>query len=147
MSSSNDSAGAPSKANGAENTAATSEGTANASSYQGLKNQLANQNLGNIAAQDTRLEAAVNGKGNFSIGTGTAAEADSLGKIWVGDGARPMNGVPGGLVSADGTRVYRPPTAKPNTPAQYAPTGVQANFQKLESGVVIGNGHLNISKP
>ncbi|WP_442953511.1 hypothetical protein [Paraburkholderia sp. SOS3] len=135
----------------AANTAGTSEGTANAATLQGLKGQLANENLANIAAQDPRLAAAVNGSGtsniNFPIGTGTAAEADTLGQTWVGDGARPINGVPGGLVSADGTRVYRPPTAKPNTPVQYAPTGVQANFQQLENGVVISNGHLNISKP
>jgi hypothetical protein len=129
----------------------TSEGTANAATYQDLKNQLTNQNLANIAALDTRLETAVYGDGsgslNFSIGTGSATEADSLGQAWVGDGARPMNGVPGGLVSADGTRVYRPPTAKPNTPTQYAPTGVQANFQLLENGVVVSNGHLNVSTP
>ncbi|MDQ7976708.1 DUF637 domain-containing protein [Paraburkholderia sp. SARCC-3016] len=135
----------------AANTAGTSEGTANAATLQGLKGQLANENLANIAAQDPRLAAAVNGSGtsniNFPIGTGTAAEADTLGQTWVGDGARPINGVPGGLVSADGTRVYRPPTAKPNTPVQYAPTGVLANFQQLENGVVISNGHLNISKP
>lgn len=116
-----------------------------------MKNQLANQNLENIAAQDPRLAAAVNGSGtnniNFSIGTGTSAEAGSLGQTWVGDGVRPMNGVPGGLVSADGTRIYRPPTAKPNTPVQYAPTGVQANFQQLKNGAVISNGHLNITKP
>lgn len=135
----------------ATDTTVTSEGTANSATLQGLKDQLLNENLTNIAAQDPRLAAAVNGSGtnniNFSIGTGTATEADSLGQIWVGDGARPMNGVPGGLVSADGTRVYRPPTVKPNTPAQFAPTGVQANFQQLQNGVVISNGHLNITKP
>jgi len=44
-----------------------------------LKGQLANQNLANIAAQDSRLAAAVNGSGtsnpNFSVGSGTIAEA------------------------------------------------------------------------
>lgn len=97
------------------------------------------------------LAAAVLGSGtrnpNFSIGTGTAADADRLGKVWVGDGARPMNGVAGGLVSADGNRVYRPPAVKPNTCTQFVPTGAQASFQRLESGVVTSNGHLNIAKP
>ncbi len=160
LSSSSDSGGSETSRNaggssqnskGATNTSATSEGAANAASYRGLKEQLANQNLANIAAQDSRLAAAVNGSGtsnvNFSIGNGTVAEANSLGKIWVGEGARPMTGVSGGLVSADGTRVYRPPTEKPNTPVQYAPTGVQANFQKLQNGVVVSNGHLNVTKP
>lgn len=117
--------------------------------YPKLKDQLIQENLSNIAAQDSRLAAAVSGSGtrnpNFSIGTGSAAEADSLGQIWVGDGARPISGVPGGLISADGARVYRPPTAKPNTPAQYNPTEVQANFQTLQDGKVIGNGHLSVT--
>ena len=95
------------------------------------------------------MAAAVKGSGttnpNFSIGRGTTAEADRLGKIWVGDGTRPISGVPGGLISADGTRVYRPPTAKPNTPIQLNPTGVQANFQELSSGKVVSNGHLSVT--
>ncbi|MNY33960.1 hypothetical protein D3C86_1682630 [compost metagenome] len=32
---------------------------------------------------------------------------------------------------------------KLNTPTQYNPTGVQANFQILQDGKVIGNGRLN----
>jgi filamentous hemagglutinin len=50
------------------------------------------------------------------------------------------------LVSADGTHVYRPPSAKPNSPL--ATTGIQSNFELLEnqSGkmVKIGNGHIDI---
>ena len=94
------------------NTPATSGGTANATTLQGLKGQLANENLANIAAQDPRLAAAVNGSDgnlNYSIGTGTSAEADQLGSIWVGDGAKKTSDG-SGLVSADGTRVYRFPT-------------------------------------
>ncbi|WP_236192311.1 DUF637 domain-containing protein [Pseudomonas urethralis] len=128
---------------------AVSSGAENAALYPKLKDQLIQENLSNIAAQDSRLAAAVNGSGtrnpNFSIGTGSAAEADSLGQIWVGDGARPISGVPGGLISADGARVYRPPTAKPNAPAQYNPTGVQANFQTLQDGKVVGNGQLSVT--
>jgi filamentous hemagglutinin len=76
------------------------------------------------------------------MGTGTAAESNALGKIWVGDGAKPMNGVPGGLVSADGTMTYRPPTVKNSS---FATTGVQANFQQFSNGQMISNGHLNIT--
>ena len=133
----------------------TSGGTANAATAPQLKGQLSNQNLANIAAQDPRLAAAVQGSGvinpNFSIGSGTAADANRLGAIWVGDGATPMNGVPGGLVSADGTRVYRPPTEKPNTPAQFNPTGTQANFvtqtinPNTGKATIIGNGHMVIA--
>ncbi|HDR8921130.1 TPA: hypothetical protein QDA90_001650 [Burkholderia vietnamiensis] len=54
-----------------------------------------NENLANIAAQDPRLAAAVNGSGtnniNDSIGIGTTAEANRLGKIWVGDEATMMS--------------------------------------------------------
>lgn len=135
---------------GAIESTVTSGRTANAATVPGLKGQLANENLANIAAQDTRLATAVKGSGvpnpNFSIGTGTAKEANSLGQVWVGDGARPLNGVPGGLISADGTRVFRPPAAKPNTLAEFNPTGVQANFQMRDpnTGAVTSNGHMVI---
>lgn len=122
-------------------TVSNSGGTANAATGPRLANQLIEENLAAIASQDTRLAAALNDTGNFSIGTGTAAEADRLGRIWVGDGARPMGRLPGGLVSADGTRTYRPPEPK-NSP--YAITGVQANFQRSSNGAVVSNGHLNI---
>lgn len=74
------------------------------------------------------------------------AEANSLGLIWAGDGVRPLSAVPGGLISADGMRVFRPPTAKPNAPAAFNPTGVQANFQMRDSitGALISDGHLII---
>lgn len=132
------------------NGAVTSGGTANLTTGPKLNQQLANENLANIGAQDPRLASAVNGSGtnnpNFSIGSGTATEANRLGEIWVGDGARPLNGVPGGLLSADGTRVYRPPTIKTSTPAQFNPTGVQANFQTRDpsTGATTSNGHMVI---
>ena len=75
----------------------------------------------------------------------TAAEADRLGQIWVGDGARLL--IDGkGLVSADGTRVYRFPASKPNTPQELNPTGVQANFETLKDGRRVSNGHMGISQ-
>jgi hypothetical protein len=128
----------------------TAEGTANAATVQGLKTQLASENIANIAVQDSRLAAAVNGSGksnpNFSIGTGTATEANQLGQIWVGDGARLVsnqNACPGCLISADGTRIFRPPQPKSSP---FARTGVQANFvQQTPTGTVISNGHLNVT--
>ncbi|NML32388.1 hypothetical protein HHL14_16285 [Paraburkholderia sp. G-4-1-8] len=135
---------------GVTNTAATSEGTANAATLQGLKGQLANENLANIAAQDSRLATAVNGSGtsnpNFSIGSGTVAEANALGQAWVGDGATLVSNqaaCPGCLVSADGTMIYRPPQPKSSP---FATTGVQANFvRQTPSGTIISNGHLNVT--
>ncbi|EDW2055604.1 filamentous hemagglutinin [Salmonella enterica subsp. enterica] len=112
-----------------------------------MKDSLIKQNLDNIAKQDPRLAAAVKGSGttnpNFSVGMGTAADADRLGKIWVGDGARLLTDGKG-LVSADGTRVYRFPAYKPNTPQNLNPTGVQANFETLKDGKRVYNGHMGI---
>lgn len=129
----------------------TSGGTANAATYSKLKQQLYNQNLKNIASQDSRLAAAVKGSGtnnpNFSIGTGTRSEANRLGRIWVGDGAITTSG--GGLLSADKTMQYRPPT---NKKSQFSTTGVQANFEMYSINPVTGkrtlmsNGHLNITE-
>jgi len=133
------------------NTVATSEGTANSATLQGLKGQLTNQNLANIAAQDSRLAAAVNGSGtsnpNFSVGSGTISEANQLGKIWVGDGAV-ITSDGSGMISADGTRAYRFPNEKNST---FATTGVQANFEIYTVNSVTGqrvkvsNGHLNVT--
>jgi filamentous hemagglutinin len=131
----------------------TSGGTANAATVPGLKGQLAAENLANIAAQDARLAKAVSGDGgklNFSVGSGTAAEANQLGKTWVGDGAQLVAdqvGCPGCWKSADGLRIYRPSTPK-NAPSSFNPTGVQANFVTLSvnpatgSSTIVGNGHL-----
>lgn len=144
------SAGSGSQSVPTERPPTTSGGQANSATVPGLATQLYQENLANIGAKDPRLGAAVKGSGstniNFSVGSGSAAEANNLGQIWTGDGARPLNGVPGGLISADGTRVYRPPTAKPNTPAQFNPTGVQANFQMRNpnTGATTSNGHMVI---
>ncbi|QVM90054.1 DUF637 domain-containing protein [Pseudomonas entomophila] len=137
-------------ANGAKGGAASS-GAENAALYPKLKDQLIQKNLSNIAAQDSRLAAAVNGSGtknpNFSIGQGTSFEANKLGKIWVGDGAtKTSDGL--GFISADGTRVYRPPTSKDSS---FATTGVQANFETYKINpatgqrVKVSNGHLNVA--
>jgi len=115
-----------------------SSGADNAALYPKLRDQLIQENLSNIAAQDSRLAAAVNGSGtknpNFSIGQGTSSEANQWGKTWVGDGAtKTSDGL--GLISADGTRVYRPPTPKKSS---FATTGVQANFETYNINPVTG---------
>ncbi|WP_169740834.1 VENN motif pre-toxin domain-containing protein [Stenoxybacter acetivorans] len=137
----------------------TTSGAENVATYPKLKDELMQQNLNNIAKQDSRLAAAAKGSGttnpNFSVGMGTADEANRLGKIWVGDGARLVDNqknCPGCWISADGSRLYRPPTEKANTPTHFNPTGIQANFQILEvnpttgKSVTISNGHMSINK-
>ncbi|MDE9566053.1 hemagglutinin repeat-containing protein [Xenorhabdus bovienii] len=129
----------------------TTSGAENIATYPKLKADLVQQNLENIAKQDSRLAAAVKGSGstnpNFSVGMGTVADADRLGKIWIGDGGKLVDNqakCPGCWISADGARLYRPPT---NKKSQFAVTGVQANFQLFDkSGNVISNGHLNVTK-
>lgn len=65
----------------------------------------------------------------------------------MGEGAR-VTSDGAGLVSIDGTRVYRPPADK-NSP--FAPTGKQANFElftvdsKTGGKTQVGNGQLNIA--
>jgi len=135
------------EASGAPNMAG---GSANAATAKKLAEQLQQENLDNIASQSPLLAEAINGIGNFSIGSGTASEANALGQIWVGDGYTvASDGTT--LISADGTRVYRPPVAKPNTPPQYNPTGVQANFVQQSinpitgQATIISNGHMIIT--
>ncbi|WP_167519927.1 hemagglutinin repeat-containing protein [Serratia proteamaculans] len=138
-----------SDASKAESTATKATGGAeNIATYPKLKDDLVQQNLNNIAKQDPRLEIAIKGDGSgkkdFSMGKGSSAEADRLGQIWLGDGAKQTSG--GGWISADGTRGYRPPSAKDSP---FATTGTQANFETYEinssgKSVKVGNGHLNI---
>ncbi|WP_338328083.1 VENN motif pre-toxin domain-containing protein [Rosenbergiella nectarea] len=90
-------------------------------------------------------DAAKGNKGYFGLGKATANEANVLGEAWVGAGYRiSKDGT--SWVSADGLRVYRPPSAKPNS--TYATTGVQANFEQklIPGGRPISNGHLDITK-
>jgi RHS repeat-associated protein len=91
------------------------------------------------------LREASQSRGNFGLGEATASESNRLGEVWVGDKYRiASDGTT--LVSQDGTHVYRPPSAKPNS--SYATAGVQSNFTLLEKQgekmVQVGNGHLNI---
>jgi len=124
----------------------------NSADYQRLKDALTAENLRAIGAKDPRLGAAVGGSGssnpNFGIGRGTHADAERMGMIWVGEGARRMSdGI--GWISADGTRAYRPPSEKAS---KLAGTGMQANFERYDINVItgartkVGNGHLDIDR-
>lgn len=103
-----------------------------------------------LADEMAALREAALGKGNFGVGTGTQADAMRLGNAWVGKGSRVASDGRT-LVSKDGLRIFRPPSAKPNSP--HATTGIQANFQTLErvriNGVeklrVLRNGHLDVT--
>jgi len=89
------------------------------------------------------LRDAAKGKGNFGLGEATATESEILGRAWVGEEYR-IASDGRTLVSKDGLRQYRPPSAK-NSP--YATTGVQSNFEWRNPGQVQwqGNGHLDIT--
>ncbi len=96
-----------------------------------------------IKALQKKLKSNANRKAGYSLGSGTRAQADKLGKAFVGPGAKvSKNGK--ALVSKDGLRVYRSPSRKPNS--SQAKTGTQANFMRLnKAGKVKNNGHLNIA--
>jgi RHS repeat-associated protein len=85
------------------------------------------------------LRDAAAGKGNFGLGEATAQQASDLGKAWVGPNAKVASDGKT-LVSADGRRVYRPPTFKPSLGK------VQANFEQkaVRGGPPVSNGHLDI---
>lgn len=96
----------------------------------------ASKSLANISGM---FRTAAGGKGNFGIGTATRQEAQAMGEAWVGPGARVASDGKT-LVSADGLRVYRPPSFKPNLGK------VQANFEAkvVPGGRPVSNGHLDI---
>jgi RHS repeat-associated protein len=96
-----------------------------------------------LAKMSGQLRDAAKGKGNYGLGTATRNQADDMGRAWVGDGAK-LASDGKTLVSKDGLRQYRPPTAKPNSP--HAKTGVQANLERRfkPEGQWQGNGHLDI---
>ncbi len=76
-------------------------------------------------------------------------EAERLGQIWVGDGAKLVTNqkdCPGCLISADGLRIYRSPSEKPNALEHLNPTGIQANFVQQKDGKITGNAHMSIEK-
>lgn len=88
------------------------------------------------------LREASRGKGNFGLGSGTRAEADKLGRNWVGDGYETASDGKT-LISQDRLRQYRPPTYKPDLGK------TQANFERKLPGQKSkkwnSNGHLDIT--
>jgi len=79
--------------------------------------------------------------GNFSVGSvQTIDEANALGRAWVGPGSSISNSGRA-WVSADGLKIYRPPTFKPNF------GNTQANFMRInDSGKVLSNAHLTVGQ-
>jgi len=68
-----------------------------------------------LAGEMAVLRQAKTGKGNFGVGSASSADAARLGNAWVGNGSRVASDGRT-LVSADGLRTFRPPSAKPNSP-------------------------------
>jgi hypothetical protein len=89
------------------------------------------------------LRTTATRKGNFGMGSMTRAEADELGRAWVGDGCRVASDGKT-LVSSDGRYTYRPPSYKPRL-GRY-----QANFEWKQPDLTsrpLGNGHVDITDP
>jgi len=68
-----------------------------------------------LAGEMAVLRQAKTGKGNFGVGSASSADAARLGNAWVGNGSRVASDGRT-LVSADGLRTFRPPSAKSNSP-------------------------------
>jgi len=87
------------------------------------------------------LRDALKGKGNFGLGSATRAEANRLGRSWVGDGAK-LTSDGKILISKDGLRQFRLPSFKKRLGK------TQANFERRFSGQKTkqwqANGHLDI---
>lgn len=91
--------------------------------------------------------------GSFGVsGDVTAQEADRMGSAWVGAGARSIEGGKG-LVSADGTKIYRSPTTKGGGTSQANfiktwPLGAMPRGSEARPSVVTAsNAHVNIKSP
>lgn len=108
-----------------------------------------NKNLGtgggDLARMSGMLRDAARGKGYFGVGKGTRAQAEAMGRAWVGPGYRETKTGKGVsvLVSKDGLRQYRAPSDKKGVKAL---TGAQANFEHRSesSGEWTNNAHLDI---
>jgi hypothetical protein len=89
------------------------------------------------------LRHAQTEKGMYGLGTATRAEADDIGKAWVGPNATPSESGKA-LISQDGLRQYRSPQEKRSS--RESVTGTQANIESRStpSGRWTNNGHLDI---
>lgn len=81
--------------------------------------------------------------GNYGMGSGTRAEADRLGKEWVGPGYRVSKSNSNILLSADGLRQYRAPSFKSSLGL------TQANFEERDQPTArwTSNGHFEVTDP
>ena len=102
------------------------------------------ERLGGLAKMSGMLRSAAAGKGNLGIGSATAKQSNAMGQAWVGKGHTVASDGKT-LVSKDGLRQYRPPSAKNSSQAE---TGVQANFEQRvkPEGKWQSNAHLDIVK-
>ncbi|WP_413600406.1 hypothetical protein [Curtobacterium sp. Curtsp57] len=93
-----------------------------------------------FARQVGILREANAGRGMFGLQGATRAEAEMLGKEWVGPGAK-LASDGKTWVSSNGLRQWRPPSYKPSRDEW------QSNFESRDvpSGRWINNGHLNIT--
>ena len=91
-----------------------------------------------LAEMSGMLRTAARSKGNFGIGEATAAEANELGRAWVGEGYSVRSN--GALVSRDGLRQYRPPSYKPRLGIR------QANLEsrQIPRGQWQSNAHIDV---
>jgi hypothetical protein len=85
------------------------------------------------------LRSAAKGKGNFGVGTATKAEAEILGKSWVGDSYKVASDGKT-LLSKDGLRQYRPSTYKPRLGRNQS----NLEWRNEPKGRWQGNGHVDI---
>jgi hypothetical protein len=85
------------------------------------------------------LRDATKGKGDFGLGSATRAEADDIGRAWVGRGAE-VSRDGKALVSMDKLRQYRPASYKASLGRW------QANLEErlLPQGKWQSNGHIDI---
>jgi hypothetical protein len=96
--------------------------------------------LGTDAAKEVGiLKEAVSGKGNFGLGWSNFADANRMGRAWVGRDFK-VSSDGSAWISKDGLRQYRPPSYKPFQ------GHLQANFEwrNRSEGRWQGNGHLNV---
>jgi filamentous hemagglutinin len=89
------------------------------------------------------LRTAANAKGMYSLGSASEMDTVLLGRAWVGPEASiASDGIT--LVSKDGTRVFRPPSFKPQFGEK------QANFEtrtlngRTGKWKIVSNGHMSI---
>ncbi|MEX1115131.1 MAG: RHS repeat-associated core domain-containing protein [Akkermansiaceae bacterium] len=87
------------------------------------------------------MEYAQGNQGNQRVYT--HGEVLYMAMRWLGPGAR-VTRRGDGMISADGTRFWRPPTSKDSA---YANTGIQSNFQRRDpnNGATLSNYHVNVA--